>query len=101
MNQVIYKAGDVIAETNISASLSAPEIEQKIKKLLSLTHEEAKTAGVIPDVSGTVGSVAYSKIFDLAKKIKTNQKRVLLKTLAKHNTYTVSPLEVDFKIFYQ
>lgn len=100
-NKVVYRSGDVLAELLISADLSIPEIEQQIKKLLSLTKNAAITAGVIPDASGSVGHVAYSEIFALAKKIKLNRKRVLLKTAAKQNTYTVGPLEVDFKIFYQ
>ncbi|MFH1683666.1 MAG: DUF3084 domain-containing protein [Candidatus Margulisiibacteriota bacterium] len=100
-NKLIYKSGEVIAETPIGSSLSIPEIEQEIKKLLSVTHLSAKQAGVLPDASGSLGSVPYAKIFALAKKIKSNKKGIILKASAKETTYAVGPLEIDFKIFYQ
>ncbi|MFH1577416.1 MAG: DUF3084 domain-containing protein [Candidatus Margulisiibacteriota bacterium] len=100
-NTLIYKAGEKIAEAPISPSLSVPEIEQEIKRLLAITHLSAKKAGVLPDASGTVGNVPYARIFALAKKIKSYKKGVNLRTFAKENTYAVGPLEVDFKIFYQ
>jgi uncharacterized protein (DUF3084 family) len=100
-NRRIYKSGTVIAETLIDPTLSIPEIEQEIKNLLTKTHRAAKEAGVIPDPSGTVGSIPYSEIFNLAKKIKSNKRAVQLKTLAKSNVYVTGPLEIKFKVYYK
>jgi uncharacterized protein (DUF3084 family) len=100
-NKVIYQAQEVIAESLIDESLSIPEIEQEIKQLLTVTHQKAKNAGIIPDETGSIGSVPYAKIFSLAKKIKTYKKGVRLKAIAKEKTTRLGPLELDFKVFYQ
>jgi uncharacterized protein (DUF3084 family) len=100
-NRLIYKAGEEIAEVGIPPSLSIPEIEIEIKRLLSITHQSAKESGVLPDPGGSVGSVPYSRIFALAKKIESYKKGVQLRTLARTNIYSIGPLEVEFKIYYQ
>jgi uncharacterized protein (DUF3084 family) len=99
-NRLIFKAGEIIAEETIPPSLSIPEIEQGIKKLLSDAHLAAKEAGVIPDPAGSVGSIPYSDIFSLAKKIKAHKGGVLLKASAKRKVYTMGPLEIKFKVYY-
>lgn len=101
-NKLVYRAGTEIAQATIPSSLSVPEIEIEIKKLLIVSNQKAIEAGVFPDASGSVGRVPYSTIFSLAKKIKFRRKKVaLLKTLAKSNTFSIGPLEVDFKVTYQ
>ncbi|KPJ64277.1 hypothetical protein AMJ44_13075 [candidate division WOR-1 bacterium DG_54_3] len=100
-NKLIYESGREIAETIIQPGLSVPEIEQEIKRLLSNTHLSARKDGVLPDPSGSMGSVPYSEILTLAKKIKGYKKGIRLKTIAKTDIYTIGPLEVDFKIYYQ
>jgi uncharacterized protein (DUF3084 family) len=100
-NKLIYKGGSVIAEAEIPPSSSVPEIEWEIKKLLNLTNLTAKKAGVLPDSNDSMGSVPYSQIFALGKKIKAYQKGVRLKTLAKTDIYTTGPLEIKFVIYYQ
>ena len=100
-NRIVYRAGEEIDGIEISAGLSVPEIEQEIKRLLYITNQSAKEAGVLPDPGGSVGSVPYSKIFSLAKKIEKYKKGVALQTLASGNIYTIGPLEVSFKILYR
>jgi uncharacterized protein (DUF3084 family) len=100
-NRLVYKAGNEIAQIDIAAGLSTPEIEQEIKRLLYNTHRSAKEAGVLPDPTGSVGSVPYSKILALAKKIKAYGKGIKIKTLAATDTYTLGPLEITFKTLYR
>jgi len=100
-NKLVYKAGEEIAEIDIAAALSTPEIEQEIKRLLYNTHHSAKEAGVLPDPSGSVGSIPYSKISTLAKKIKAYGKGIKLRALAATDTYILGPLEITFKTFYK
>ena len=100
-NKLIYKSGQEIAETVIAANLSIPEIEQEIKRLLSLTHLSAMKAGVLPDPGGSMGSVPYAQILSLAQRIKGYKKGIRLKTLARSDIYAIGPLEIDFKIYYQ
>ncbi len=100
-NKTVYKSGQEIAKLDISHALSVPEIEQEIKRLLYVANQSAKEAGVLPDPQGSVGSVPYSKIFALAKKIKAYRKGIQLKALAGTDIYSIGPLEIDFKIYYQ
>ena len=100
-NRLVYKKGEEIAQLEIPHSLSVPEIEQEIKRLLYDTHLAARKAGLSPEPGGSIGSVPYSQIFALAKKINKYKKGVTLKTLAKEKTYAMGPLEVDFKVLYR
>jgi len=100
-NKLIYKKGDIIAEAAIDPFLSVPKIEQETKKLLFITHKKAREAGIMPDASGSIGSLPYAKIYSLAKKIKTYKKGVLVKTVANKDTHNMTPLEIDFKVYYQ
>ncbi|HVN67750.1 MAG TPA: DUF3084 domain-containing protein [Candidatus Sulfotelmatobacter sp.] len=100
-NALVYKLGDEITGGDIPSGSSQPQIEQAIMRLLALSRQVARDAGVLPDVSGSLGSVSYASISDLAKKIKTGGKKVRLKVLAKKDIYVVGPLDVDLKISYQ
>ena len=70
-------------------------------KLLRTSHQSAREAGVLPGPTGSLGSIPYSQIFDLAKKIKSLNRKVNLKVLAAKEIYTIGPLEVKFKISYK
>ncbi len=100
-NSLIYTKNEEIASLTIPANLSTPEIEQLIKQLLANTHAIAKEAGIVPGSDGSIGSIPYSEIFDLSKKIKMYNKGVILKTMARQKTFSIGPLEIDFKIYYQ
>ena len=97
-NNLIDKAGEAIASRDIPPGLSAPAIEQEILKLLNLSHQTGRDAGVLPDLSGSMGSIPYSQIVDLAKKVKLYKKVVQLKALARKDIYTIGPLEIEFVI---
>jgi len=101
-NVLIYSSGQLIAQTSMEpVSLSIPEIEQRIKKLLVETNQIAKDDGVVPDPSGSIGSIPYSQIYSLAKRIKDYKSGINLKVYAKNDIYSIGPLELEFKIFYQ
>ncbi len=100
-NKLIYTKNEEIASLTIPANLSKPEIEQLIKQLLANTHSAAKKAGIVPGSDGSIGSLPYAEIFDLTKKIKLYNKGVILKTMARQKTFSIGPLELDFKIYYQ
>lgn len=97
-NKLIYSAEQEIADLDIAKGLSAAEVEQEIVKLLKTLHGSAREAGVLPDPSGSMGSIPYSEIFDLAKKIKSSNRNVNLKVLASRDIYTMGPLAVKFKV---
>lgn len=100
-NKLIYSAEQEIADLDIAKGLSAAEVEQEIVKLLKTLHGSAREAGILPDSSGSMGSIPYSEIFDLAKKIKSSNRNVNLKVLASRDIYTMGPLAVKFKAGYR
>jgi uncharacterized protein (DUF3084 family) len=98
LNRLVYHAGENILSREVPAGLTAAEIEQEIMKALKITHQHARSAGLLPDSSGSIGVIPYSQISDLAKKI---HEKVLLRVQAAKDTYLVGPLEVKFKVSYQ
>lgn len=100
-NKLIYREGKEIADLDIPAGFSAPVIEQEIMRLLGISHRIARGAGVLSDPMGSMGSIPYAQIFELAKRIKVNNREVNLKALAARDVYTIGPLEVKFKISYK
>jgi len=97
-NKLVYNKNEEVSLLKIGRGLSVPELEQKIKLLLDQSKTAAQKRGMLPDLHATV---QYSEIFNLAKKINAYKKPVELKTFAKNDIYTIGPLEVDFKIYYQ
>lgn len=100
-NKLIHKDGTQITTLDIPAGLSVQEIEGEIMKLLKKSHAAALEAGVLTNLSGSLGGIPYSQIFELAKKIRYYRKGVNLKTLADKDIYAIGPLTVKFKIHYQ
>lgn len=97
-NQLIFKKNDEILTGTVDGAEKRQEIEQDIKELLSRVNDAAKKQGIIPDISGSVGSVSYSRIFEIAKSIKSKNKIVNLKIAASKDTYSIGPLEIDIKV---
>lgn len=96
-NKLIYREDEVIAEMDLPPRLSASEAEGEITNLLKLIHQNARNAGVVPDPGGSMGTVPYSQIYDLAKKIKGSNRMVNLKGLAGKSIYAIGPLSIKFK----
>ena len=100
-NRLIYSKGSEVVNGEIPAGLSASLVEQEVMRILKFSHQAARDAGVLPDAYGSVGSLPYSQIYDLAKKIKSAGRKVFLKVLARKDIYTIGPLEVDFKYTFK
>ncbi|MBI5699603.1 DUF3084 domain-containing protein [Candidatus Saganbacteria bacterium] len=97
-NRKVFEKGEEIAYIDISGKLSQPEIEQKIKELLSLANFAARNHGVIPQATGSLGEVPYSKIFETGRRIKGYDALTRVSILAASDTYTIGPLEIDFQV---
>ncbi|MBU0629625.1 MAG: DUF3084 domain-containing protein [Candidatus Margulisbacteria bacterium] len=96
-NRLIFASGAEIGQRDIPLGLSDEQVQQEIMSLLKTVHLLARSSGIIPDNTGSIGSLPYSQIFELAKKIRAGKKTVTLKVVAKKDIFTVGPLEVDFK----
>jgi uncharacterized protein (DUF3084 family) len=99
-NKRLYLSGEVIAEVAIPAGLSVAEIQNEIKKLLYQTRLNAEAAGVLPDPTGSVGSLPYSEINTNAKKIKAYNKAVKVRSVAKKDIYPLGPVALELKVLY-
>jgi uncharacterized protein (DUF3084 family) len=96
-NKLVFKENAEIAAGEIAAKLSSPQIEQEVARILGLARQAALEAGVQPDTSGSLGSLPYSQIVDLARKIKSADRKTSLKVCAKKDIYTIGPLDIVFK----
>ena len=100
-NKLIFKENAEIAGGEIAAKLSSPQIEQEVTRILALARQAALSAGVQPDTSGSLGSLPYSQIVDLARKIKSADRKASLKVCAKKDIYTIGPLDIVFKTSFK
>lgn len=96
-NKLVFRENAEIASGEIAAKLSSPQIEQEVTRILGLARQAALEAGVQTDPSGSLGSLPYAQIVDLARKIKNSDRKTSLKILAKKDIYTIGPLEINFK----
>jgi uncharacterized protein (DUF3084 family) len=100
-NKLVFRKDEEIAAGEIPARLSAPEIEQAVTSILGLARQAALEAGVQPDTSGSLGRLPYSQIVDLARKIKSADRRASLKVYAQKDIYTIGPLDIGFKTSFK
>ncbi len=97
-NVLVYKKLDRIASQSINGSRPQEEVEQQIKELLSKVSDAATEKGILPDASGAVGNIAYSRIFEVAKEIRAFKKSVEVEVFAEKDTSTIGPLDVNLRI---
>jgi uncharacterized protein (DUF3084 family) len=97
-NQLVFKAKEEIASGIINGKNPQPEIEDKLKEILSHVNSIAIKKGIVPDPTGYVGNISYAKIYNLARSIRAKFKMVNVEVFAVSDTYTAGPLEVDLKI---
>jgi uncharacterized protein (DUF3084 family) len=100
-NKLVFKENMEIASGEIVAKLSSPQIEQEVTRILGLARQAALEAGVQTDPSGSLGSLPYSQIVDLARKIKNSDRKTLLRISAKKDIYTIGPLDINFRTSFK
>jgi uncharacterized protein (DUF3084 family) len=100
-NKLIFKENAEIAAGEIAAKLSSAQIEQEVTRILGLARLAAIEAGVQTDTSGSLGSLPYSQIVDLARKIKSADRKTSLKLYAKKDIFTIGPLDIVFKTSFK
>lgn len=97
-NGLVYKKGEILHYKEIDGRLDLAGIEQELKEMLLVSRAKARKVGVLPDVTGSIGSISYSEIFEAAKKIKAKNKKVRVEILASKDIYNIGPLEIKFRI---
>lgn len=97
-NVQVFKKGEVILYDNISGAGKPAEIEEKIKELLSSVNEKAIEKGMIPGPDGSVGTIPYSRIFEVAKSIKASGRTLKVSVISLKDTFSTGPLEIDLSL---
>jgi uncharacterized protein (DUF3084 family) len=92
-NQVVIKAGDVIAATNVEPSqLSDEQIQQRLNWLIAAVNFRAHNLGILSD------SVEIGRIQDLVsfiEQLRQYNQPVELKAVAAETTFTAGPLRIE------
>ncbi len=107
-NRLVYLEGEEIIGSEINSSLSDPEIERELQLLLAEARALAERKGIIPDATGSLGSIPYAEIFNTVKAIRPvsprarrggqKGKNVKVKVVANRPIYSIGPLSVSFDL---
>lgn len=97
-NRLVYRQKDEVITAEIAAYLSESQAEKEVLQVLKLAQQAARQAGVLPDAAGSMGSIPYSQILELAKKIKGSGRKKQIKVMVLKDVYCIGPLEIEFKI---
>lgn len=97
-NHLVFSEKEEIVKSAISSDLNDPQIERELQVLLSQARITAQKNGVIPDASGSMGSIAYAEIFSTVKEIKKRKGPVSVAVVANRPIYSIGPLNVSFKL---
>lgn len=95
-NVKVFNKGEVLMSSAVNGR-TVPEIEQKIKEALSDVNDAAIKKGVLPGPDGSVGAVPYSRIFELAKTIKSRTKSTKLVVSCAQDIFTIGPLDINIE----
>jgi uncharacterized protein (DUF3084 family) len=98
-DQLIFRAGEVIEATEVSAATSESELRDKLISLLLLANNKALEKGIITDGPNLKDLIPVSEVVQVIMRIK-EQKEGLFKVelLAADNIYRVDPFRVKYNI---
>lgn len=100
-DQLIFKVGEVIETTEVSATNSESELRDKLISLLLLANNKALEKGIITDGPNLKDLIPISEVVQVITRIK-DQKEGLFKVelLAADNIYRVDPFRVKYNILH-
>jgi uncharacterized protein (DUF3084 family) len=98
-DQLIFKVGEVIEATEVSAATSESELRDKLISLLLLANNKALEKGIITDGPNLKDLIPISEVVQVITRIK-EQKEGLFKVelLAADNIYRVDPFRVKYNV---
>lgn len=96
-NNLIYHKDEVVFQMRLTKeeAMGAPELV--VMRFLHEVNQEAQKKGMLPDpLTGNVGMVTVTEMFDAISQIKSHSGRdITLRALTVTDTYTSGPLSVD------
>jgi uncharacterized protein (DUF3084 family) len=99
-NPMVYKEGEVIAETRIDGRQTETDILKQINTfLLTAVRDRARKDRMIPNgAEGSYGTISNEQMFPLVQELKDKNIRVRLQAVVKKDTRAADPLELFFRI---
>ncbi|CQR70570.1 Chromosome partition protein Smc [Sporomusa ovata DSM 2662] len=97
-NYLVYSQGeDIYSET---VTITSDELaEETVIAFLQNVNTAAVTKGILSDpIQGTVGSMSGSQLFNIISKVKRQSGNIELTAVAKTDTYTAGPLQIEIRI---
>ncbi len=94
---IVFKAGKLIASRIINADNSATNIEEDLKELLSNINSKAVRKGLLPDTQGKIGSLDFSRFYQLLNKIKAMEGQVKVEVYVSENIWREDRLNTNLK----
>ncbi|MDR3561831.1 MAG: DUF3084 domain-containing protein [Negativicutes bacterium] len=98
-NRLVYSSGDTVLSQSLDSGHSAQQAEETMLLFLRKVNSEAVSHGMLPDpLQGTVGAMSGAELFDTVSKIRHYGGKVELTAIAKTDTYTAGPLQVEVRV---
>ncbi len=73
---IVYQRGDLITEKVIDASKSVAELEDELIEMLTVINTQSVKKGIITVEQGTVGTIKFSRFYEVLNKIQSFTGRV-------------------------
>ncbi|MBP2638363.1 MAG: smc 2 [Firmicutes bacterium] len=97
-NHLIYSRGDAVYSDTVTIT-SENLAEENVLSFLQKVNAAAVSKGILPDpIQGTVGSMSGTQLFETVSKVKRQSGKIELMAVAKSDTYTAGPLQIEIRI---
>jgi uncharacterized protein (DUF3084 family) len=97
-NHLIYSRGDIVYSDTVVIT-SEDLAEENVLSFLQKVNAAAVAKGILPDpIQGTVGSMSGTQLFETVSKVKRQSGKIELTAVAKNDTYTAGPLQIEIRI---
>jgi uncharacterized protein (DUF3084 family) len=98
-NPLVYRGGQVVAETRINGQEDEATVFRKIKEFLDgKVRSRAKTDHLIPVDNDTFGLIEPGQIIKVVKNVQTADRIIRLQAVARNDTRAGDSLALDFRI---
>lgn len=96
LNQLVFKAGDVLAAIAADPTTMTPdEVRQRVELLLGAARFRAQRSGMIMGDTVQIGDNRIQTLIRFFEQLQQYNQPVELKAIAAQNTYTSGPLRVE------
>ena len=100
VDERVYRAGEIVAASNIEAGASEGVVFGDMLDLLRKARTSAlqPPRAIIPDESGEVGDVSFDELLAITRRVRSMGGTVLVQARAKQETRRSGPLNLEFAL---